>query len=775
MGGDLSRFVYDLAVILGTAGVTTLICKKFNQPLILGYIIAGFLTGPNFPSFFTVSSMENVSLWSEIGIIFLLFSLGLELSLEQLKSVGRTAIVAEIFELCIFFFLGYGCGTILGWPQLDRLFLGSLLVMSSTAVVVKAFDDLGLRSRKFTDVVFGLLIMEDMCGVLIMVMLSTVARASGADGSTGLSILYAGLTLALFVVLWAVVGVYVLPPFYKAVKNYINDELALMLSLALCLGAVVLCDLLEFSTSLGAFLSGSILAATINMKRLPQLVKPLQYLFGAIFFVSIGMMVKPENLITYAWPIFLVILTVYLGKILGTSAGIFMSGQTLDTALRSGFSLTQLGEFSIIAAAVGVNLGVLHEYVYAVIVAASVITIFTTPFLIRAASPVCAWVLPRLPGGCKKWMERHNGQLERSEDQDSAWMEFLQLYLIRLAVYGAICVGIYLLAVYLVEPWCIHNLSAVYGSKIAGVITLVMLAPFLRILLAAVQGKGTELTAELWFKSRHNHLPLAFLLGMKVLSAFVFLYFVQVHFFGWSSLTALAVTMVLAVLIVRSDWLLQSYLHMETQFFINLNFRYRAKIQQQISLKSEAATGTFGKRLFLQTYLVQEHSPVSGQTLGELAWRKAYGFNVLSLERGGHRRDLPEAATMVQKGDRLFCLGTRGQLRVFAAAITGTNLRLEAVGEQQSLQTYFAALKDKAEVEPLIPCVIHVNEASRLSGRSLKHSTMRRDWHCLAVALERSGYLLTNIDVNMLLQKNDLLWVLGKQDMIAELIRQGVL
>lgn len=775
MGGELSKFIYDLAVILGTAGITMLICKKFNQPLILGYIIAGFLTGPNFNAYFTVSSVENVNLWSEIGVIFLLFSLGLELSLEQLKSVGRTAITAELFELLIFFFLGYGCGTLLGWPETEKLFLGSLLVMSSTAVVVKTFDDLGLRNHKFTDVVFGLLIMEDMFGVLVMVLLSTVAKAAGDTGSTGMSVLYAGLSLILFVVLWAVIGVYVLPPFYLKVKKYINDELALMLSLALCLGAVVVCDMLDFSTTLGAFVSGSILAATINLKRLPELVKPLQYLFGAIFFVSIGMMVKPQNLITYASPILLVILTLYAGKILGTSTGIFLSGQNLDTALRSGFSLTQLGEFSMIAAAVGVNLGVLHEYVYAIIVAASVITIFTTPVFMKAASPICAYILPRLPKGCKYWMERHNCQVEKEEDKDSAWMNFIQIYLLKLVIYSAICVGIYLLALYGLEPWSKTKLPSTYGSYFTGVVTLICLAPFLRMLLAAVQGKGTELTAVLWFRSRHNHMPLVFLLGVKVLVALTFIFGLQVHFFGLSNLVALALTVLLAIIIVRSDWLLQSYLHIETQFFINLNFRYLAKVKQQIGLSHAESTDSFATKLFLQSYLVKDSSPVAGQTLGELSWRKEYGFNVLRLERGAKHLDLPVAATIVQKGDTILCLGTRWQLAVFAAANVSTSLQLAAIGEQKSLRQYFVELKDKAEIEPLIPCVIHINEASGLSGRSLKHSTMRHDWHCLAVALERSGYMLTNLDVNMRLHKGDLLWVLGKQDMVSELIRQGVL
>jgi CPA2 family monovalent cation:H+ antiporter-2 len=775
MSASLSQFVYDLAIILATAGITMLICKKLNQPLTLGYIIAGFLTGPNFNGFFTVSSMENVNLWSEIGVIFLLFSLGLELSLEQLKSVGRTAIIAELFEIMIFFFLGYGCGTILGWPQMARLFLGSLLVMSSTAVVIKTFDDLGLRAKKFTNVVFGLLIMEDMFGVLVMVLLSTVAKASGSAGGAGLSILHAGITLIIFMVLWVVMGIYLLPTLYSAVKKYMNDELTLVLALALCLGTVVVCNLLGFSSTLGAFLCGSILAATINMKKLPELVKPLQYLFGAIFFVSIGMMVKPANLVTYAGPILLVVLTVYIGKIFGTSAGIFLSGQTLDTALRGGFSLTQLGEFSMIAAGVGVSLGVLQDYVNAVIVAASVITIFTTPLFMRLASPVCAWVLPKLPWACKRWMERHNSQLDSSEDHDTTWMEFIKIYLLKLGLYTIICIGISLLGVYLIEPWCLLTIPKIYSSYVAGIITLIFLAPFLRMLLSSVQGKGTELTAILWFESRRNHLPLVFLLGIKVVTALAFIHFIQRYFFGLPMLIALVVTIMLAIIIGQSRWVLQSYLHIETKFFVNMNFRYREKMQEHVGISSAENTRSFATKLFLQAYKVKEDAPVRGHALGILAWRKNYGCNVLRVEHGSKNYDLPIASTVIRPGDSVLLLGTEGQLAVFEAANKSLKMGLEANKSRQSLQDYFATLKDDDESKPFIPCVIHVNEASKLIGRSLERSTVRKDWHCLAVALERGGYMLTNLDVNMLLQKNDMLWVLGKEDMVAALIKQGLL
>lgn len=772
---DLPQFLYDLALILLTAGVTMFICKKLNQPLILGYIIAGFLTGPNFTGYFTISSKDTITVWSQIGVIFLLFSLGLEISLPKLQQVGKTAVIAEFFELLVFFLLGYGGATLLGWPQGDRLFFGVLLCMSSTAVVIKTFDDLGLRQKKYTDVVFGLLIMEDMAGVIVMVLISTVAQASGSDASGAWNVLAAILKLGLFVILWMVLGIYLLPTLYKSVKSYLNDEMLLILSVALCLGTVVLCAVLDFSTSLGAFLAGTVLAATLNLKRLPELVRPLQYLFGAIFFVSIGMMVKPGDLFQYRWPILLALVIVYLGKVIGTSTGIFLAGQKLDTALRSGFSLTQVGEFAMIAASTGVAFGVLSDYIYAVIVAVSVLTIFTTPLFMKAASPVCSGVIPRLPTSWRLKMERYSTDVSREEDRDRTWMDFLHYYLFTCGLYGVLCIGICLLAEYVFLPVISVHLANTYGWYVTGILTLLLLAPFLRMLLSSIQNQGTEKAAVLWFRSRYNHLPLLFLLLCKVLLALAFIYYVQRRFLWLGVVPALLVTLALAFLIVRSDWVLASYLHMETQFFVNLNDKYIRQLRQRSGEKIGRALEGFADGIFLQTFTFQKGSPYVGRTLAKVAFRQDFGFNVLRLSREEKVLDFPGAGAVLNAGSSMLCLGTEGQLEAFAVAAESRDLKVQPSGERVSFLNYYRAHKDAEDKDCLLPCVVNVNYGSGLVGKSLKHSELRKNWHSMVIAMERNGYLVPIPDVNLVLLQGDLLWILGQKDMVGKLIRQGIL
>lgn len=346
----LPALIYDLAMILLVASITTLIFKKLNQPLVLGYIIAGFLTGPNFNLFPTISDMNNITTWAEIGVIFLLFALGLEFSFNKLKGVGKTAIIAALTEISGLILFGYLCGRILGWSLMDSIFLGGLISISSTTIVIKSFNDLKLRGQLFTEKVFGILIIQDIAGIIMMVMLSTLATAS--DSMPGLDLLFNVMRLLFFLILWFILGVYLIPTFFKKVYTLISDETLLIVSIGLCLGMVVLATNMGFSSALGAFIMGSLISETKMAERAEHVVKPVQDLFGAVFFVSVGMMVNPNLLVEYAFPIFLVILAVISGQIIFTSLGVLLSGQSLNTSMRCGFSLTQIGEFSFIIASI---------------------------------------------------------------------------------------------------------------------------------------------------------------------------------------------------------------------------------------------------------------------------------------------------------------------------------------------------------------------------------------------------------------------------------------
>lgn len=432
----LPTIISDLAMILLVAGVTTILFKKINQPLVLGYIIAGFITGPNFSFFPTIADKANVQSWSEIGVIFLLFALGLEFSFYKLKSVGSTAFIATTIIISSMLCVGYGVGHLLGWSHMDSIFLGGMLSMSSTAIIIKAFDDLKLRSESFTEVVVGVLIVEDIAGIAMMVILSTIAVATSGISTVEL-LLNVG-RLVFFLVLWFVLGMYIIPSFFKRASKLMNDETLVVASIGLCLGMVVIATSLGFSSALGAFIMGSLIAEAPNAEKIERLVCPIKDLFGAVFFVSVGMMVNPSLLVEYAVPVIVLVLTTIFGQLFFSTCGVLASGQNLRTAVHSGFSLTQIGEFSFIIATLGMSLGVISSFLYPIIVAVSVITTFTTPFFIMNAEPCYQRLIKIMPSRMLSWINRHTtSSVNNSKDKD--WKNLLSAYVLHMLIFSLPC------------------------------------------------------------------------------------------------------------------------------------------------------------------------------------------------------------------------------------------------------------------------------------------------------------------------------------------------
>lgn len=739
----------------------------------LGYIIAGFLTGPNFVLFPAGVNQQNITIWGEIGVIFLLFSLGLEFSFGKLKSVGKTALVAACTEITSFFLLGYLGGRILGWRPVDCLFWGLLLSMSSTTIVIKAFDDLHLRQEPFTNVVFGLLIVEDLIGIVVMVVLSTLSGGEMENG--GLAVVQAIAKLVFFLILWGVGGVYLLPTLFKRIRPLLSDEVELIVSLGFCLSMVVLCAKLGFSSALGAFVTGSLISATMALERLEKLIKPLQYLFGAVFFVSIGMLVKPGDLLTYAVPILLALITVYLGKIICTGLGIFFSGQCIHTAVLSGFSMTQIGEFSMIAAAEGVNLGILDGALYPIIVAVAVLTTVTTPLFMKVAEPAYALLIGHLPDFMLKAAKRYTLETQDTEEQDSAWKNFLHNYFVRLGIYGTLCIAVCVCAWTYVAPFFARQEWGRLGGYAAGLMTLMLLAPFLRMLITG-STIGREAITTLWFRKRTNHLPLLFLLGFKVVLALCFIYFTLTRIMELPQLLALAASLLLAYGMGRSDWLMQRYLKLETNFMINLNSKQIAKRRAKLAEQGLSADNeVIDAKIFFGLWQVDNVSSCAGRTLQQLAFRQVYGFNVLQIQRKSGSIDFPGGEEAILSGDVLLLVGTKQQLQTLGAANKSRNLGLSLQMELLNLQEYLVWQEKLTEDERFWPCAIHINPESELVQKTIKTSDLRRQWDCLAVALERSGYAMVNPHVSLVLEEGDLLWVLGKRRMLHDLIREGIL
>ena len=763
----LPTIITDLAMILLVAGVTTILFKKINQPLVLGYIIAGFITGPNFVFFPTVADKVNVQAWSEIGVIFLLFALGLEFSFYKLKKVGSTAFVSTAVIIFSMLFVGYGVGQLLGWSHMDSIFLGGMLSMSSTAIIIKAFDDLQLREKSFTEVVFGVLIVEDIAGIAMMVILATIAVATSGISTVELALSVG--RLVFFLVLWFVAGMYLIPTFFKKAQKLMTDETLVVVSIGLCLGMVYLATSLGFSSALGAFIMGSLIAEAPNAEHIEHLVSPIKDLFGAVFFVSVGMMVNPALLLDYAVPVAVLVATTILGQLFFSTCGVLAAGQKLHTAVLCGFSLTQIGEFSFILATLGMNLGVTSDFLYPIIVAVSVITTFTTPFFINAAEPAYAKLVSILPQRFLDWLERYTDNNDIKGDQD--WKNLLTDYVLHMVIYATLLFAIMLGSSLYLLPYLQDNLQLPYANFIAAAATFLVMAPLLRAILVNRAGSA-ELFSILWFKRRANHLPLMILILGKVLLASCSLYFIFNDLMGIHGILAFGSIIVAVYFIASSDWLMGEYLRIESRFLVNLNEKHMRKHR-------EAQGGEqghwFDEELYLAYYKVADNSPIIGKTMKQLAVRQYYGCNVLQIRTPQATIDMPGGEVMVTKGANLLLIGSASQLKIMDAAIIQRHLELHRLWGPVTMRQFMLEDHAYAPEQQFLSLAITIDKHSPILGTSLKAADLRQKWSCLVIGLERGAFTITNPNVSLVFEENDLLWVLGKQKMMNTLIREEIL
>ena len=763
----LPTIITDLAMILLVAGVTTILFKKINQPLVLGYIIAGFITGPNFVFFPTVADKVNVQAWSEIGVIFLLFALGLEFSFYKLKKVGSTAFVSTAVIIFSMLFVGYGVGQLLGWSHMDSIFLGGMLSMSSTAIIIKAFDDLQLREKSFTEVVFGVLIVEDIAGIAMMVILATIAVATSGISTVELALSVG--RLVFFLVLWFVAGMYLIPTFFKKAQKLMTDETLVVVSIGLCLGMVYLATSLGFSSALGAFIMGSLIAEAPNAEHIEHLVSPIKDLFGAVFFVSVGMMVNPALLLDYAVPVAVLVATTILGQLFFSTCGVLAAGQKLHTAVLCGFSLTQIGEFSFILATLGMNLGVTSDFLYPIIVAVSVITTFTTPFFINAAEPAYAKLVSILPQRFLDWLERYTDNNDIKGDQD--WKNLLTDYVLHMVIYATLLFAIMLGSSLYLLPYLQDNLQLPYANFIAAAATFLVMAPLLRAILVNRAGSAERFSI-LWFKRRANHLPLMILILGKVLLASCSLYFIFNDLMGIHGILAFGAIIVAVYFIASSDWLMGEYLRIESRFLVNLNEKHMRKHR-------EAQGGEqghwFDEELYLAYYKVADNSPIIGKTMKQLAVRQYYGCNVLQIRTPQATIDMPGGEVMVTKGANLLLIGSASQLKIMDAAIIQRHLELHRLWGPVTMRQFMLEDHAYAPEQQFLSLAITIDKHSPILGTSLKAADLRQKWSCLVIGLERGAFTITNPNVSLVFEENDLLWVLGKQKMMNTLIREEIL
>jgi len=741
---EIEPLIADLALILICAGIMTLVFKKLKQPLVLGYIVAGFIASPHFSLTPSVIDTASIHTWSDIGVIFLLFALGLEFSFKKIVKVGGPAVIAALTIIFGMIFLGFTVGSSFGWSKMDALFLGGMISMSSTTIIYKAFEDLGLAKKQFAGLVMSILILEDILAVVLMVVLSTVAVSNNFEGK---ELIFSVGKLVFFLVLWILVGIYLIPLLLRKAKQLMNDETLLVVALGLCFGMVVLAAKTGFSAAFGAFIMGSILAETIEAEHIEHLVKPVKDLFGAIFFVSVGMMVDPAMIAQYWLPIVIITLTVIVGQLVFATTGVLLSGQSLKTAMQCGFSLTQIGEFAFIIATLGVSLGVTGSFLYPIVVAVSVITIFLTPYMIRLAEPAYGFVYSHLPGRVRTFLDNYAASsASPTTSKESEWKKYLGDILKAVLIYGILCIAICGLSFGLLVPFVEKWIPMPWAHILSAVAILLALAPFLRTL--AIKGSHSEAFQTLWEGSRANRAPLVATVVLRYVLALGFVFYVLARLFHISVVLIFLIALVAVFAIISSNFIKHNAQRIERNFMTNFRSR-ELRAEYLGEKKPEYASRLLSKDMHLADFDVPAEIEWGGRTLSELNFGQRFGIHVVSILRGGLRINIPKATDRVFPQDRIQVIGSDSDLEEFGKQLTQSTVHLED-------ERYHSG-------EMLLRCV-PVTGTSAFLGKTVRDSGIRNHWHCLVAGVEKQDGELHTPDVNIPFEEGDILWIVGEKE-----------
>ena len=738
----LPHLITDLGLILAVAGITTLIFRKIRQPVVLGYIIAGFLVGPHVSLFPTVVDAQGIKTWSEIGVIFLLFSLGLEFSFRKLMKVGGSASITAIVEIVLMIGIGFGAGYFMGWSTMDSIFLGAILSMSSTTIIIRAFDELGVRTKKFANLVFGILIVEDVVAILLLVLLSTLAVSQQFAGTELMMQMF---KLMFFLILWFLAGIFFVPTFLKRMRNLMNDETMLIVSVAMCLLMVMLAVEAGFSAALGAFIMGSILAETTQAERIEHLVKSVKNLFAAIFFVSVGMMIDPQVLVDYSAALLVITLITIFGKFFTTTLGALLSGQSLKQSVQAGMSLAQIGEFSFIIASLGVSLNVTSAFLYPIAVAASAVTTFTTPFLIRRASPFYAFIERQLPAKWVKNLNRYSSGTQQLSAYNE-WKILLHAYAVNLAVHSVLILAIVFLSQEFLYPIMIGIFSnSFFATIVAVVITLLLMVPFIWAL--AIRRVAREAYKNLWLNRKINRGPLIAIEISRIAVAVLHVAFLINLFFSFSVAIIIAVAAMAAAILVFSHKLQQFYEKIERRFLSNLNERELQKNPRHEITPWDA---------HLTDFEIRPEFPLAGKQLQELALREQYGVNVALIERGNLSIIVPDRYERMYPGDKVSLIGTDEQLGKIKDLFEASTHNMDGDNRDKEI-----SLQN-----------LTITRDSRLFKKSIRKSGLREYAKALVVGLERNGERMLNPDSATVLEENDIVWIVCNKEKLEEFLRR---
>lgn len=743
---EVAPLISDLAFILVIAGIVTVVFKWLKQPVILGYIVAGIIAGPSITFLPTVTDSANIQTWADIGVIFLLFAMGLDFSFKKLMNVGMTAVIAAITVVCGMMFIGYTAGNAMGFSHMSSIFLGGMLSMSSTAIVFKAFSDMGLMQQKFTGIVLGILVVEDLVAVVMMVILSTLAVSKHFEGAEMLDSI---MKLAAFLIVWSVLGIYLIPTFIRRIRSFVSDETLLILSLGLCLGMVMIAVKAGFSSALGAFVMGSLLAETVESGRIIKIVQPVKDLFGAIFFISVGMMVDPAVIWHYALPILGLTLLVLVGQSFFGSFGVLLSGQPLKIAIKSGFSLTQVGEFAFIIASLGVSLNVTDQYLYPVIVAVSVITTFLTPYMIRLSDPVCSFIESRLPQSAKDLIDRYTSGTVMTR-HESAWHKLLKSMILSVALCLVLCSFFITIFFTYVEPYISGHLPGIWGDILSFAVISVALSP---LLLAIIKSKNNSHEFhELWGDNLFNRGALVSAMVVRVIICVIIVMGLIVRIFSVALGVGVVISLAVIVFIYFSKWIRHRSMTMQQQFIAN--FEGSDDVTADTGMSGVKQTfrdnGPF-KDLHQAEFTISPSFRLVGRTIAENEIRTIYHINILAITRGGQCIMTPQGSERLYPYDRLTVMGTDDDLTSFR------NFLQDNTGKQQDDMPRTPVMKLEA---------VTLDAGTPLIGQTIRQADLQG---CIVVGIERAGSNIVNPAPATTFADGDIVWLVGKKDAVRRI------
>lgn len=749
------QLITDLAIMLSTAGVVTILFRKLRLPVILGYILAGFLIGPYFPLFLNIESMSSIDVWSEIGVIVILFHVGLEFDINKLATIGSTAITSAFVKMACTMAAGYGIGLALGLTSTDSVFLGAMLSISSTVVIQKCFEEQNLGKEKFTGLVMGSLVMEDIFGILIIVLLSTFATNASSGSEIALKLVF----MACYLIIWLVLGIYIIPTFLNRTMESIDNEIITVASLGLCFLMALVANGLGFSMELGAFLAGSLIAGTRHAEKVEEATQGVKNLFGSVFFLSVGMMVEP-HVIAERWTSILPIaIGAVFAKFVFAIVGVVLSGQDLRTAVKAGTSLAPIGEFSFIIASLGISLGVIDEYLYPVIVSASIITIILAPILIKKSNDIVKIIEKILPNGLLQAINDYTSDDQDEEERDQDWLILIKSFASKCVLYGGMMVASAVFSIRIIYPLFEHSFSGVGAKVMATVFAYIVIIIFAGPLMDFHSVTFTHL----WLERLANRPPLMVLIIIKFGILGIAAYMPLRALWGVKILIPFAILIVVVYLLGTSDFVQTFYLQLETRFLRNLNERTIDEAEEE-----------FGEQHWLDedfsifSYFVPDDAEYVGKTVLELDWGRRLGVYLVKLRRGELQLVLPKADVKIKAGDKLYIIGDESSLVTFHKTLN--------IGELNNLRTLKEFMETGyPDTENALACApLKVRGNEKFAGKSIKYSKIRSHAHCWILGIQRKGYATTMPDANMLIEKGDILWVIGQNNNIGKLASRSV-